>query len=255
MNEMPPLPTPAPKKGLSGLAIAGIGCGGLTLLALLVVVLLGMKACNMAKEVVGDFKTNPEKAAAMMVLKFNPELDIVKTDDAKGEITVRNKKSGEEVTLSYKDVSEGKFSIKNAKGEVVSIDGSDAGGKGGVVMKGPEGEVVIGGTNAAAIAPPAWVPMYPHLKSQPGGMRSERNGVIAGSFAAETADTGEQVKAFYEAKLKEAGFDTNVTTTGTDGGEFTIIHGAKDDGKTQVSAVITSKDGKTGVMINYEEKK
>ncbi|CAN5810352.1 hypothetical protein BH11VER1_BH11VER1_03750 [soil metagenome] len=254
MNEAPP-PMPAPKKGLSGLAIAGIGCGGLTLLVLLVMVLLGMKACSKLKEVAGDFKANPEKAAAMMVLKFNPELDIINTDDAKGEITVRNKKSGEVVTLSFKDISEGKFSMKNAKGETVSIDGSDAAGKGGIVMKGPEGEVVIGGTDAKAIAPPAWVPMYPNLKSQPGGMRSEKNGAIAGAFAAETTDAATAVKEFYEAKLKEAGFETNITTTGTGGGEFIIIHGTKDDDKSQVSAVISSKDGKTGVMINYEEKK
>lgn len=254
MNEIPPS-MPAPKKGLSGLAIAGIGCGGLIVLALLVAVLLMMKACNMVKEVAGDFKDNPTKAAAMMVLKFNPELDIVKTDDARGEITVRNKKSGEEVTMSFKDVSEGKFTMKNAKGEVVSIDGSEAGGKGGVVMKGPDGEVVIGGTNAAAIAPPAWVPMYPNLRSQPGGMRSEKNGVVAGAFAAETVDAGAKVKEFYETKLKEAGFETNVTSTSANGGEFNIVNGTKDDGKTKVNAIITTENGKTGVMINYEGKK
>lgn len=246
---------PAPKKGLSGPAIAGIGCGVLILLSLLVCVLLFIKGCNMVKEVAGDFKDNPAKAAAMMALKFNPEVEVVKTDDAKGEVTVRNKKSGEEVTLSFKEIADGKFSMKNAKGEEVSIDASDATGKGGVVMKGPDGEVVVGGTNTAAIAPPAWVPMYPNLKSRPGGMRSEKKGVIAGAFAAETADAGEKVKAFYEAKLKEAGFDTNVTSTSGNGGEFNIVHGTKDDGKTQVSAIITSENGKTGVMINYEEKK
>lgn len=246
---------PAPKKGLSGLAIAGMGCGGLVLLALLGCVLLFVKGCNMVKEAAVEFKENPAKAAAMMVLKFNPEVEIVKTDDARGEITVRNKKSGEVVTLSFEEAADGKFSLKNAKGEEVSIDASDANGKGGIVMKGPDGEVVVGGTNATAIAPPAWVPMYPNLQSQPGGMRSERNGVVAGAFAAETVDAGEQVKAFYEAKLKEAGFDTNVTTTGTGGGEFIIIHGTKDDGKTEVSAVLSSKNGRTGVMINYEEKK
>jgi hypothetical protein len=79
--------------------------------------------------------------------------------------------------------------------------------------------------------------------------------VIAGAFAAETADAGTQVKEFYEAKLKEAGFDTNLTSTNTNGAEFIIVHGAKDDGKSQVSAVISSKDGKTAVMINYEQKK
>lgn len=254
MNEVPP-PMPAPKKGLSGLAIAGIGCGGLTLLVLLVAVLLGMKACNMAKEVVGDFKANPEKAAAMMVLKFNPELDIVKTDDARGEITVRNKKSGEEVTLSFKDISEGKFSMKNAKGEVVSIDGSDAAGKGGIVMKGPEGEVVIGGTNATAIAPPAWVPMYPNLKSQPGGMRSEKNGVIAGTFVAETSDTETKVMDFYIESLKAAGFETEVAITNANNVEVKMIEASKDDGNVSVNVMITNAKSKINVIIYYEAKK
>ncbi len=254
MNDTPPT-MPAPKKGLSGLVIAGIGCGGLIVLAVLIAVLLMMKACNMVKDVAGDFKNNPGKAAAMMALKFNPEVDIVKTDDAKGEITVRNKKSGEEVTLSFNDIAKGKFSMKNAKGEEVSIDGSDVAGKGGVVMKGPQGEVIIGGTNSAAVAPPTWVPMYPNLKSQPGGMRSEKNGAVAGAFIAESADAGAKIKDFYEAKLKEAGFETGVTTTTTGEGEFNVINGTKDDGKTTMNVVITTDKGKTGVMINYEGKK
>lgn len=254
MSETPP-PMIAPKKGLSGLAIAGMGCGGLLLLFILVAALLVMKACNKVKEVAGDFTVNPAKAMAMIVLKSNPELDVVKTDDAKGEITVRNKKSGEVVTMSFEDIKKGKFTMKNAKGEEVSIDASDAAGKGGVVMKGPEGEVVIGGANTAAVAPPAWVPVYSNLKAQPGGMRSEKNGVIAGAFVAETADSGAKVKEFYEAKLKEAGFEIEVTSTSANGGEFNVVAGTKDDGKSKVTAIITTENGKTGVMLNYEGKK
>lgn len=67
----------------------------------------GVWAANKAKELGVDFNENPEKAAAEMIVNLNPELEKVSSDDEAGTITFRNKDGGE-VTLTYKDIQEGR---------------------------------------------------------------------------------------------------------------------------------------------------
>ena len=154
----------APQKGLSGLAIAGIGCGALLLLLIAMVAFIGLKAVSKMKEVAGDdWRKNPAKTAALVAAKMNPEWDFVKVDDAKGEITVKVKKTGEEITMSYNEVAQGKFTMKNSNGE----------------------ETVFG---TAASAPPAWVPAYPGAAAQGAGMRTEKPTGVSCTYMVQTKD-------------------------------------------------------------------
>ena len=242
--------SPAPKKGLSGLAIAGIGCGGLIVLVIIAVFILAGKACTKINEVAGDFQKNPAKAAAMLALKFNPEVEVVSTDDTKNEITIRTKKDGKTMTMSFEDVANGKFTMTDSEGKTVTIDGSNAANGGGIVMKGPDGETVIGGTSTKPL--PAWVPAYPGLTVQQGGMTSEQNGKVTGVSLAESADPVTKVKDFYEAKLKEAGFTTEANVASVNGADSANVSGSKDTPSQKVNIVITATDGKTTVAIQYE---
>ena len=244
-----------PKKGLSGLAIAGIGCGGLLILLGIGVMLLLAKGCAMVKEAAGDFQKNPAKAAAVLMVKANPDLDLVKTDDTTGEITVRDKKSGQTTSMSFDDLSKGKLTFKNDKGEEVSIDASGANNKAGIVIKGPKGQTVIGGTNEAT-APPSWVPMYPGATSDSiGGMREEKDDHIKGNFIGQTTDPMAKVKEFYETKLKEAGYTTETNTININGVDSASISGKKDDGKTSVDVMLNGAKEKTAIILGYEGKK
>lgn len=244
-NDTPP---PVPKKGMSGLAIAGIGCGTLLLLTMVAGGLLVMKGCQKFKEVAGDldFEKNPTKAAALMALRLNPELEIVSTNDATGEVTVKYKQSGETVTMSFEDIAQGKFTIKNDKGETITMDASNA-EKQGVVVTGPDGHMVIGGTQSA---PPEWVPQYPGARST-GGMKNEKGASVNGSFAAETTDSVAKVREFYDARLKAEGYETSVTSTQGDGGEMVMISGNKEEGKRTVNVMIQGEAGKTTVAYSY----
>ena len=241
---------PAPKKGISGLAIAGIGCGGLVVLALIAAFVLAGKACSKFNEVAGDFQKNPAKAAAMLALKFNPEVEVVSTDDTKNEITIRTKKDGKTMTMSFEDVANGKFTMTDAEGKTVTIDGSNAAKGGGIVMKGPDGETVIGG--ASSNPPPAWVPTYPGMTSQHGGLRTEQEGKVNGMSLAESADPVAKVKEFYELKLKEAGFKTEARTASVNGSESASVSGTKENPAQSVTVIITGNAGKTSVAIQYE---
>jgi len=242
--------SPAPKKGLSGLAIAGIGCGGLIVLVIIAVFVLAGKACTKINEVAGDFQENPAKAAAMLALKFNPEVEVVSTDDTKNEITFRTKKDGKTMTMSFEDVANGKFTMTDGEGKTVTIDGSNASKGGGIVMKGPDGETVIGGTSTKPL--PAWVPAYPGLTVQQGGLTTEQNGKVTGMSMAESADPVTTVKDFYEAKLKEAGFKTETLTSTVNGADLASVSGSKDSPQQKVTIALTAADGKTTVTIQYE---
>lgn len=242
--------TPAPKKGLSGLAIAGIGCGGIVVLAIIAIFVLAGKACTKINEVAGDFQKNPAKAAAMLALKFNPEVEVVSTDDTKNEITIRTKKDGKTMTMSFEDVANGKFTMTDSEGKTVTIDGSNAAKGGGIVMKGPDGETVIGGDSAGSW--PAWVPSYPGLKAQQGGLRSEQEGKLTGMSMAESGDAVGKVKEFFESKLKEAGFTVETNVASVNGTETASVSANKEATSQKVNVVITGETGKTNVMIQYE---
>jgi len=247
MDSVPP--SPAPKKGLPGIAIAALGCLGVIILV--VVVGGGLAYFGFRKATKDlDFKNNPEKSAALLALKFNPDLEVQNTNDATHEITVKNKKTGEIVTLSFDDIKNGKFSMKDSKGQEVSFDGSQ-GANSKVVVKSADGETVIGGTSAAT-KPPGWVPAYPAVKTEVGGMRSDKKDGVSGTYTFETGDAAEQVKGFFEGKLKDAGFEVETNAGSSADGEFHVVKGTKDATHQTVNVMITGEKGKTGVVLTYE---
>ena len=82
------------KKGLPVWAWVGIGCGALVVVVLIVVTVAGFLVANKVKDVAADFEKNPAMATARMIVKLNPDLEEVSTDDEEGTITVRNTKTG-----------------------------------------------------------------------------------------------------------------------------------------------------------------
>ncbi len=214
-----------PKKGLSGLAIAGIGCGALLLLIIAVFAFIGLKAMNKMKEVAGDdWRKNPAKTAALVAAKMNPEWDFVKVDDAQGEITVKVKKTGEEITMAYNEVAQGKFTMKNSNGE----------------------ETVYG---TAASAPPAWVPAYPAAVAQGAGMRTEKPEGVSGTYMVQTKDAAAKVSEFFEAKLKADGFTTVATASA---GGAAVVNAKNEADQRTVTVQISGDQGATQMVITYE---
>jgi hypothetical protein len=249
MNNTPP-DLPTQKKGPSGLAMAGIGCGGLLLIAMVGAGLLVLKGCQKAQEMAADFQKNPAKAAAMFALKANPDVEVVSADDAKGEITIKDKKSGEVTTLSFNDISQGRISMKNSKGEEMSIDASGA-KDGKVVMKGPNGQTVIGA--GAAEPAPSWVPAYPGMKSDSGALNVSRNDKKAGIIMSYTTDDPAKVKDFYESQLKAAGFQTEAKLVNVGNLGSGNVKAEKAATAQKVTIVITGENGRTSIATNYEE--
>ena len=98
------------KKGLSPWAWVAIGCGGLLLVAMIVMMVGGMFVAKKVGDFAEDFEENPA-AAAEMLIKMNPDLELVDSDRDAGTMTIRNKEDGEVITVNYEDIEKGKLSF------------------------------------------------------------------------------------------------------------------------------------------------
>lgn len=106
---VPETPTTPPKKGLPVIAWVGIGCGGLVVLGVIVIVILGVIFGRMAGDVVAEMEKNPAKATVMIMAKIDSDIEIVSSDDAAKTVTVKMKSTGDTFTLSMDDIEKGKF--------------------------------------------------------------------------------------------------------------------------------------------------
>lgn len=241
----------AQKKGLSPLAWIAIGCGALVLIFVVVsVALLGFGMFK-AKEMVQELEANPAKATAEMMVKLNPELELVDSDDDAGTITIKNVKTGETITVDFEDVADGKISFSTEEGGEVSIDASE-GGEGGVTVTGRDGEVRLG-TSLSKV--PDWVPLYPQSSQGQGTYTSETEEGVTGLVVATTSDDAATVLAYYEEHLADEGYEITQRSTTTAGdGTFATLQGEMADrGRTLIVSVV-EQGGETQVNVNYTEK-
>lgn len=244
-----------PKKGMSTVVKVLLGCGvGLLLLFGSCVVVTGYfakKTLGGISDFAKELETNPDAAAvraAELVLRLNPEVDVISSDTAAGTITVREKKTGKEVTFNLEDIKAGKFSI-TADGETTNIDvdaTSENGGQMKVVTD--QGTAVFG---AGGQQLPGWIPTYPGGRSD-GLANIEAKGEKSGTFTLRTADTPDSVIAFFGSKLKEAGFAVETASMTFDGAPSGTLNATAD--KRQLSITAAAQDGETQALVSYNEK-
>jgi len=266
MNQAPPpVPGSAPaKKRMSPWAWLAIGCGGLVLICFLVFMALGVfvfkKGKEMVEEATGssslseyveEMKTNPAKTAAETMIRMNPELELVSTDDEAGTITFTNKKTGEESTLNFEDIAEGRFTMTTGEGEF-SVDASSS-GQGGVTIKGPEGETRFGASADLADIP-TWVPVYPGATDLQGTMHSTSADGVMGAFTSKSSDDAQQVVDHFKQLFDDRGYKIGAESmTKTSDGAFGAITGELADGRS-INVVVIESAGESTVTINYNQK-
>lgn len=243
-----PAPVPA-KKGMGPLGWIAIGCGAIAILGILV---LGVAGYMFKKKVVDPFKDNPGMAAAELVIRANPDLELVSSDPDKNTLTVKNKKTGEVVTINAEDIKEGRVTFETPEGKTV-VDATSSGDSGSVKVTGPEGAEVTWGGQAPKDLP-SWVPIYPGSEVQAALDATNAEGRTV-SFSATSEDGIDDLIPYYEQALKEAGLTVNKTTMETNGEPSAILTGNSEDNKKTVTVMIGTQDGKTVASINFNEKK
>ena len=195
---------------------------------------------------------NPALAAAKMIAAMNPDVDVVSTDEDSGTITLRDKKSGETVTMNFEDVKKGRIVFEVEGGEKVEIQGEGEGSTGSFSVKSSEGSMVFG---AGAGKLPAWLAAYPGAAATGGATMQGPEGE-GGTAGFKTGDSAEQVAAFYEQQLKQAGMKTTKNVM-NQGGEVKLItlHGADEARKRSATIVVTVTGEGTAVAVTHQSKK
>jgi len=219
------------KKGLPALAWVGIGCGGIVLIGIVCVVLAGVWGFRKVKEVAKELTSNPGKASAEFVVANHQDLEKVSENDETGEMTVRIKSSGEQLTLKYDDLAKGRIMVEDKDGKVTQLGLSDL------------------------QRVPAWIPRYPGAKDATSLMHSEDAGKISGMLTFTTTDTVEDVKKFYEYEARKLTFNSSGSRSMKLSGTETI-NLKFEAGTREMTVDIYGMSGQPlGVKVLYVEKK
>ena len=244
-------PPPAPKKGMGPLAWVGIGCGVLVLIGVIGVFIVGV----IAKRQIDKFEDNPAMAAATLAVKLNPDLELVESDAEKNTLTIKDKKTGEVMTFSAEDIKEGKITFTTKDG-TTTIDGNAAedGGTGSVTVTDGKGETAtfVGGGDAPKNLP-TWVPTYPGGTTT-GSFDATSNNERTAAFSVTTSDSVDDVIAFYEGKLKEAGLEVQRSTYESNGQKGGSVTGTTADQKRTVSVLLGTDEKGTQATVTFSEK-
>jgi hypothetical protein len=210
---------------------------------------LGKKVVDFAREAEADPEAATVKATELM-MKMNPDVEVVSSDPEGGKITLREKRTGKVVTFNAEDLKSGKFSFE-ADGETVSFD-ADQGKEGepGAVRVTSGEQSMVFGADLGAI--PDWVPRY-------GGARIDSLSTVdsaqesSGTFLIHTSDSPADVLARFESALKSAGFQVERSTVQTDAGVGGNLM-ANQGGRT-VNVGVYAQEGETQGLVSYSEKK
>jgi hypothetical protein len=249
-----PQPVPPPKKSLSPLAWIGIGCGALAVLAAIGFTIMLAAGGWFLKKQADKLEKNPTLAAAEWIVRVNPELEVVSSDEEAGTLTIKNTKTGETVTMNAKDVEQGHIEFKTKDGTAVF----DASGKDGTVkVTDNKGQVstLQAGSGAAPQNLPSWLPVYPGGTIQ-GTFDTNTPEGRSASFSLTTQDPGDKVLSFYESRLKGAGLKVDSTTmTSTTEGKGGILTASSENPSRNVSVLVGAAEGsQTTATITFAEK-
>ena len=77
---------------------------------------------------------NPALAVTRLLAAANPDVDVVSTDEDKGTITVRDKKTGKTITMNFADAQKGKF-VFEQDGQKMAVEAHGDGTAGSLEVK------------------------------------------------------------------------------------------------------------------------
>lgn len=155
-------------------------------------------------------RNNPGLATAKLLVATNPDLEVVSSDDGRGLITIRQKSTGKAMMVTFDDMKRGGFTFREDGKDPVTLDARGNGDTGSLQMKSGSESLTMG-ANPATL--PAWIPTYPNSKpTSTFSMKGKESS--SASFQFQTQDAPRDVVAFYQRRLRQAGFRiTNSSTT------------------------------------------
>ena len=181
------------------------------------------------------FVRNPGEAMAKVLTAANPNIEVRNVDNAERRITIRDRRNGKEVTVSFDDIKDGR----------ISFSGTDENGK--------VGRVELGG---GAGKLPSWVPVYPGSKIQSHLSGSGEDGTKVeegGVYTFTTVESPAQVMSYYQDKARDLGMKVELTTATSEGGHISAAD--EDSSRSLVVLVTTGTSGGAGGTVTFKRKR
>jgi hypothetical protein len=244
-------PVPPAEEKSGALKWILIGCLGILLIALVLFGACSLFVAKKAQDFAGEMSENPAMAAAEMVVRLNPEIELVSKDEANQTLTIRNKETGEEMTLDLEEVKEGRFSWES-QGKTVTIDGSAAAGDGEggfITIEDETGDEKLSMGTGTPEEIPDWIPTYPGAQVESPFMMTSGE-ELQGTISFETGDSLTDVETFYVQELEASGFDVEKSTFATEAMQTTMLS-ATQNGRSVLVNITVEESGSTGVGINF----
>ncbi len=178
------------------------------------------KGVRKAQQYSETAQKNPQMAAIEFAAAMSPNIEIVSKDESTGKITLRNKKTGEVVTLdSRKLTSEGTGEAldqimrgtKPAAAVAESEEETEPAPAPAPARRSPPAEPTVTSARANAFAAtlrkfPDFIPAY-RGGTTVGATLNSFGGNVVGSYSFTTSDPPEAAADFYEKRLTSAGFN------------------------------------------------
>ncbi len=250
-QQQPPFPPPnQPKKGGAGKWIL-IGCAGFILIGIIAVGVGGYYFYNKVGFDPALAKRNPALAAAKMAINLDPDKELVSIDEANNTLTVKDKRSGKTIILTFDQDKNGNitFKEKSADGKETSVSmDKDK----GIEVTTPDGKATIG--SGANTTLPDWVPQYPGAKIE-GNFSTESDESIGKTYSFKTNDSMQQVISFFEDKLKAQGWKVSKSTSEVNGKNYANLSSNDGNYKRFVVVGANEQDGGIYVTVTSQENK
>jgi hypothetical protein len=242
---------PAPKKGGGALKWILMGVGFLVLCIVLFIGASLYFVSRVSKNAGFDpelMKRNPGLALARMATAFNPDAELVSTNESSGTVTIREKSTGKVITLKFDPDKKSMVVVgEDGKQAEIKVSGDDK--NGAIEFNGPDGTIKFGA--AAGNTAPAWVPVYPGSSPQ-GTFSTQTPEGSQNTYSLKTKDSAGQVLTYYENQIKSAGFSITTTVKSDAGG---MLSGESTDKKRTLMITVGSSNEGTEVGITAIEKK
>jgi hypothetical protein len=230
-------PMPAPRK-TSPLVWVLIIILGLCFLGFASCAAFGIFVAHKVKQAGIDpelWRTNPSLAVGKILAATNPNVEVVRSDERAGTVTIRDKRTGKETTMTFDQARNGRFSI--------TAD-DDHGGT---------ATMQFGGATAAKDLP-SWLPKYPGSEGTSTFAIRGSGGDLAegGSFTFNTPASAEKVIQFYRDKAQDLGLKIKVSSTT---GDTSMIVATEDGDRRSLTVIADGHSTPTGVSVTYGSKR
>lgn len=247
----PPFPTQPPgvppKKKTSPLVWVLVGCLGLFVVGGIIFAAATFFVAKKVKDVAEDFAENPVRKSVETMVRLNPELELVSTDDQAETMTIRNTQTGEVATFDWSEIQSGQFRFETEDGSY-TVDGSEVAEGRLTVEDGSGRQVAVFGSGEV----PDWFPQYPDSTEVAVLVNAIQGGQESRIWTFQSGSSVADVVAFYDANLKGGGWEVKSTTS--DLGQISngSVEAKTDGGSRTLNLVATRSGGEsTQVMVTY----